>query len=186
MPPMAFTPRRHAGFTLIELMITILVMAILLGVGVPSFQNTIRDNSTNTAANEFANALAFAKSEAIKLSKPVTVCPRDAGGGGCGVDWSLGWLIFSEDRGIAMGAAPVVDINKIVAEGGELKRSQLTQLNAANNWVRFTTRGLLEEPVQFLTQPKPENCTEGALQKSISMALAGRISLETSKVEACL
>ncbi len=58
--------RQVRGFTLIELMITILVLAILLGVAVPSMLGMIERNSVVAESNELIAALLLTRSEAIK------------------------------------------------------------------------------------------------------------------------
>ena len=62
------------GFTLIELMITIVVLAVLLGIGVPSFQETIRLNRTAAVTNDLVTGLQFARSEAIRRGQAVRFC----------------------------------------------------------------------------------------------------------------
>lgn len=184
MPPMAFTPRRQVGFTLIELMITIFVLAILLGVGVPSFQSSIRDNATATTAGELAAAIALAKSEAIKRSAPVTMCPRAASGTACGDDWAEGWIIFAEERNTPPKETPKVVAANIIAETSEFKRNKL-ELDSGNQWVRFSARGLLEETAAFVVQPSAASCKAGSLRKNIALGLAGRISVMSEKVPEC-
>ena len=80
------TPRFTRGFTLIELVITILIVAVLMTIAIPSFNNTIRQNRFTTQINELVTALNFARSEAIKRGKSVTVTPN-AGG------WTSGWVV---------------------------------------------------------------------------------------------
>lgn len=83
------------GFTLIELMIGIAILAIVLGLGVPSFMNTIERNRITTATNDLVMALQMARSEAIKRRTDVTVCRRNAAGNACdnGANWAGGWLV---------------------------------------------------------------------------------------------
>lgn len=71
-------PRRMAGFTLVELMITIAVAAILLMIAVPSFNNIINSNRLVTATNAMVNALNSARMEAIKRNGSVQFCSNSA------------------------------------------------------------------------------------------------------------
>lgn len=64
-------PSGMVGFTLIELMVTIAVAAILLAVAVPSFRHLIISNRLTTAANDVVTALTVARSEAIKRNADV-------------------------------------------------------------------------------------------------------------------
>ena len=85
---------RSAGFTLIELIVTIAIAAIVLVMGVPSFQDTIRNNRLATQANELISALNLARSEAIKRGVTVSIC-KSANGSTCGGSgWSNGWIVF--------------------------------------------------------------------------------------------
>jgi len=68
---------RAGGFTLIELMITLAVAAVLLAVGVPSFNQMIIANRLATQANEIVGAVTLARSEAIKRNASITLCRAD-------------------------------------------------------------------------------------------------------------
>jgi prepilin-type N-terminal cleavage/methylation domain-containing protein len=78
-----------AGFTLIELMITIVIVAIVITVGVPSFNDFIASQRERTAASDLASDMAFARAEAIKESRWVIIEPI----GGAGT-WKDGWRIW--------------------------------------------------------------------------------------------
>ena len=69
-------PEYNSGFTLIELMVTIAIAAILLGIAIPSFTETIASNRLTTNANALVTALNFARSEAVKRGIQVTVQER--------------------------------------------------------------------------------------------------------------
>ena len=69
------------GFTLIELMVTIAVVAILTTVAVPGFRDLIRNNRVTTQTNEVVSALNFARTEAIKRGRSVTVRLQPVGDG---------------------------------------------------------------------------------------------------------
>jgi type IV fimbrial biogenesis protein FimT len=66
--------RRSRGFTLIELMISILVLGVLTALAVPSFTNMINRNRLSSQSNELLSALQFARMEAIRSSGKVTFC----------------------------------------------------------------------------------------------------------------
>ena len=87
---------RQRGFTLIELMITLAIAAILLTVGVPSFQEMMRNNRAATQANEILTALNFARSEAVKRGQNVLLCPSTNQTTCSGENWAVGWLVFAD------------------------------------------------------------------------------------------
>lgn len=102
------------GFTLIELLVTLSVASILLTVAVPSFSTFIQNNLLTTQSNSFYSALALAKSEAIRRSSPVTLCPS-TNGTSCtgGAIWSSGWLVFADPNN-----AGVVDADEEILQVG--------------------------------------------------------------------
>jgi type IV fimbrial biogenesis protein FimT len=91
---------QNAGFTLIELMIVIVLVAIFITVGVPSFQNLVSDNRLSTQANSLISSLQLARSEALKLRTPVSVCRSTNGATCAGAGaWETGWLVFEDTNG---------------------------------------------------------------------------------------
>lgn len=74
---------RHAGFTMIELMITVSVASVLLAVAIPSFNQMIVSSRLTSQSNEMVAALNLARSEAIKRNANVTVCRSATGATTC-------------------------------------------------------------------------------------------------------
>lgn len=83
------------GFTLIELMVTIAVAAVLLGIAVPNFVVFLQNNRLAAQTNELMGMLNFARSEAVKRAAVVRVCGRvnDTTCTG-GQNWDAGYLAF--------------------------------------------------------------------------------------------
>lgn len=82
---------------MVELMITLVVAAILLAVGIPSFRSLIQNNKSVAQANQLVASLNFARTEALKRRAKVALCPMNSGKTGCGggSNWSTnGWLAF--------------------------------------------------------------------------------------------
>lgn len=63
--------RRTSGFTLIELMVTIVLLAILTMLAMPSFMTWINNNKVRTVSDSLQNGLRFAQSEALRRSRPM-------------------------------------------------------------------------------------------------------------------
>lgn len=105
---------RLAGFTLIELMVTVAVLGILLGIAVPAFNDIVRDNRAATATNDLVAAVLLARSEAVKRRASVELCRRNAAGTACaaGADWAGGWLVLANGNVLQVwdppGGQPVV------------------------------------------------------------------------------
>jgi type IV fimbrial biogenesis protein FimT len=69
---------RVRGFTLVELMVTIAVAAVLLAIAVPSFRSIILSNRLTTAANNIVDSIHEARLDAIKRNVPVQFCSNSA------------------------------------------------------------------------------------------------------------
>ncbi|MET0984905.1 MAG: GspH/FimT family pseudopilin [Steroidobacteraceae bacterium] len=136
-------PSRTSGFTLLELMATIAVLGVLLAIGVPSFQDTIRNNATAAQANEFVVALNTARSEARKRGLPVAVCAANSAQADCDgattSDWANGWIMFLDQGGTA-GAVDtgsgdsLLQVSRRVTGGLQLTSNNL-------GFVRFAPSG---------------------------------------------
>jgi type IV fimbrial biogenesis protein FimT len=90
---------RHlrSGFSLIELMVTLAVSAVLITVSIPSFQSLIQRNRIASQVNSFVGDLQFARSEAIKRGLPVSLCTSSDGATCLGANtWHQGWIVFSD------------------------------------------------------------------------------------------
>ena len=87
--------RHYQGFSLIELMVTITILAILIAIAGPSFTSSIRESRIATLSSELQGALQLARSEAVKRRVNVVICRRNDAGTACenGVDWGNGWLV---------------------------------------------------------------------------------------------
>jgi type IV fimbrial biogenesis protein FimT len=83
---------KNTGFTLIELMVTLAVLAIFLTIAIPNFQAFVHNNRMAGQANEMMTTLNFARSESIKRAANVTVC-ASSDGATCTGTWTQGWVV---------------------------------------------------------------------------------------------
>jgi type IV fimbrial biogenesis protein FimT len=83
------------GFTLVELLITISIAAILAALAAPSFSTFVAKQRVSSSASEVFSALNLARMEAIKRNRHVLVCPINIAGTDCltGNNWTQGWLV---------------------------------------------------------------------------------------------
>jgi type IV fimbrial biogenesis protein FimT len=111
---------RHAagarGFTLIEMMITLTIAAILLVIGIPSFRDASVGSRLRDIASDLNASVQVARGEAIKRNVPVTLC-RSADGAACADDddWGQGWIILV--------GAEVLQHHQPVATGYKVERT---------------------------------------------------------------
>ena len=95
-----FIPNRASGFTLIELIITVVIASILISLAAPSFSGFIKNSRLTSQANELMADLTFARSEAVKRGANITVC-KSTGGTTCNpaANWSDGWIVVNTASG---------------------------------------------------------------------------------------
>ncbi len=103
---------RVGGFTLLELMVVVAVMAVLASVAYPSFNSLINSNRLVGTANQILASLQQARSEAIRLNRRVAVCPANADDTACQEGGNPArWLTIVLDTGevlnVAEARAPV-------------------------------------------------------------------------------
>jgi len=88
---------RKNGFSLVEVIVTMAIAAIVLTVGVPSFQSYTQNNRQTIAINELATALQLARSSAITHRMRAVVC-KSSDGANCTTmgTWTQGWIVFTD------------------------------------------------------------------------------------------
>ena len=132
---------RSPGFTLLELMFTLAVGGILLGVGVPTFFDVVRNNRAAANANELVTTLSVARSEAIRRGARVTVC-ASSDGATCGGTWAQGWLVIRDSATSDAGAPSIADAADVLrvwpAPAGN---AGVALTPTGTTWVRFLPRG---------------------------------------------
>jgi type IV fimbrial biogenesis protein FimT len=106
-------PCRSHGFTLIEVLFTVAILAVLLSLAAPSMRNVVLDQRVKTVASDVHATLIFARSEAIKRNVYVAVCAMTDSGTGCqnSTDWARGWIVYLDADGNGFPGA-VSDILK--------------------------------------------------------------------------
>ena len=92
--------RATAGFTLIELMVTLSIICILAGVAMPSLGTFVEHQRTSAAISSLTTHMALARMAAISRNRRAVLCPS-SDGEQCepGTDWSRGWMLFLDDDG---------------------------------------------------------------------------------------
>lgn len=108
-----------------ELLVTVAVLAITLGIAIPSFQELVTRNRLSATTNELVSALALARSEAVKRATPVSVVSAD---------WSAGWEVSVDADGT------VLRVYQANEEGG----AEVTADTNFSGYVRYLPSGASE------------------------------------------
>lgn len=96
---MAVDSHTEKGVTLIELLVTLSVLAILLTAGVPSLAGFVSSQKLDSTVQLLKDSYSQARYEAVTRQQSVTLCPLDVASGNCGNSWSEGVLSYLDTNG---------------------------------------------------------------------------------------
>ncbi|HXO99760.1 MAG TPA: GspH/FimT family pseudopilin [Luteibacter sp.] len=140
---------KNRGFTILELMVTVAVMAVLMAIAVPAFRGTMRRSHVSNIVNTMVGDLQFARSEAAMRHKFVSVC-RSKDGKECvndGSNYDVGYIVYAYDASVdgpnqtydstnasheLLRATPITPDVSIQATDGDVLTFGMTGLPAAN------------------------------------------------------
>ena len=171
-PPIeAATFRRTGGFTLVELMIVLVIVAALLVIALPGYSVLSLRTKLKSYANEVVSSVYLARSEAIKRNAPMTMCiaklPYDgtcAGGG----DWDQGWVVMDPNE-------LVIKHQQTITSG--VKLFGLSSLHTMTFQPTGVTMANATEKIVVVCQDSPE---EGIEEKKVTISATGKPKIETT------
>ncbi|MBK0026634.1 GspH/FimT family pseudopilin [Stenotrophomonas sp. S48] len=167
--------RRSNGFTLVELMVTIAVVAILGTIAFPSFQSTIRSNRIASAGNEMTGLLSLARSEAVRNKRGGGVC-GSSDGSSCDGAWRSGMLAWADVDGNGSKGS-----NEVVLRFVAVTSDSVTVTGPAAE-VAFDARGRRRAAAAQQITLQPVKCGSDPQRRTLSVNAAGQI---TSTKAAC-
>lgn len=175
--------RPAAGFSAIEAMVVVALVAILLAVAVPSMVALLQGNRAAGELNSLVGDLQYARTEAIRRGEPVSVCPS-ADGGACleAGTWHSGWIVFADtDRsGTRDGGEPLLRRRPGWASGDTLQAEP--DLPA----VTYGRDGFaLNLPAGSVTLPLRVAQAEGAALRCLTLNRVGRQSVQRGGLQGC-
>jgi type IV fimbrial biogenesis protein FimT len=131
--------RRLAGFTLIELMVTVAVAGLVVALGVPSFLRTLARHTIASQAEELQDAVRVGRNEAMKRSGPVVLCRTEQSNpthcAGSGGSWQT-WVLFTDAARSGAFAAG----DAVLRQRQEASQRTSVTADAAN--IRFEATGI--------------------------------------------
>ncbi|MGQ3056392.1 MAG: GspH/FimT family pseudopilin [Nevskia sp.] len=177
--------RRARGFTLIEMLTTVAVVAVTTTVGVPALNGFVTGNRAAGQVNTLIAALNYARSEAVSSAREVSLCPylenaaasapADRYRCSTATTWSQGWIVFRsvlDEAGNATGSREVLRVFGPLASGDAL--------TATVNTVTYLPTGFLADggssPQFSLT---PQACAAGQ-RRNLSLSLQGQAHVESA------
>jgi prepilin-type N-terminal cleavage/methylation domain-containing protein len=143
------TKRSNSGFTLIEVLTIMLVVAVLASVGLPGMTRMLEGNRLSANTNRLVSSLYAARSEAVKRNTDVVICTRNNAGDGCdaGEYWNNGWIVFVDDDkhgDPGYGVYNDDDADEVLLNLVEKSDTGMVFKAGASKNIRFTGEGMVD------------------------------------------
>ena len=182
-PARAAGPQR--GFTLIELMVTIGIAAVLAAVAAPSFQGLVANSRLKSHNNAIQTSLTMARSEAIKRKARVVVC-KSADQASCSTsgDWQQGWIVFVDTNDSATVDAGEAILEKVAPLSGAFVLKGDGNLT---EYISYTSSGAAKVKASdtFQTGTLTLCQTAGGNARLIELFATGRLSFSKATISSC-
>lgn len=172
----------QGGFTLIELMVTIAVLAILLGIAAPSFNDVSLSSKLSSHANNLIASINMARSEAIKRNVRVTLC-ASADGTDCATSggWEQGWVVkYDASNNSCNASSP--DWKVIHRQQAASSGLKISETNSVRSLCFDPTGVGATAATLTLCRATP---SVGSQERVVSVTATGRASVRKTTAGAC-
>jgi type IV fimbrial biogenesis protein FimT len=156
------------GFTLLELVTAVAIVAVLVGIAIPTFLTLIQKQRVAIAANDLFSAITLTRSEAIRRGERVDLVPRD------GASWASGWVVFMDaNHNHLLDQGEIIIRQHAAVGGGMAIKSAMT--DSSMPYIAFTENGRTRTNANTRTpQAGHIALALGAQQRRIVLNFLGR------------
>ncbi|MDH6330810.1 type IV fimbrial biogenesis protein FimT [Stenotrophomonas sp. 1278] len=166
--------RRSNGFTLVELVVTIAVLAILVTTAFPAFQSLIRSNRVSAGHNELIGLVNLARSDAVRNNQGGGVC-GSSNGTSCDGNWSAGMLAFSDaSSNSATSGNGQFDTGETVLRFTQVSPGMVA--TGPQALIAFDARGRRRAAGDQAITLRPEKCGKDPLMSTVTINASGQAS----------
>jgi type IV fimbrial biogenesis protein FimT len=176
---------RMQGFTIIQLMVALTIVAVLTGLAIPSYRYVTNGSRISGEINNLLGDLQYARYQAIKQGQPITVCASSNGTsclGSTATTWNTGWIVFNDANG-----------NATVDPGEAVTRVQqafsgtdtLTTVTGGVGAVTFNREGFPVGLAGVVTVALYATPVNNQSTRCVQIGLNGQIMTETYGVNSC-
>lgn len=161
------------GFTLLELLITLTIFALLCTIAIPGFNQLENEIQVEAAISQLYRAIQLTRSEAIKSNAIATICPSEEGYH-CQSNWSKGYVVFIDKKanGEISPNDPLVQFFKPIKGEGTLLWNNFRN----KNYLQYTSLGFTnsQNGTFLYCSKKRQTC------RSLVVNRFGRLRIENS------
>lgn len=163
------------GFTLPELMITVLILAIVLGIATPSMKSLLNQQELRSKVSLLSSTLAYARNEAVSRVKTVAIC-GSSGGNTCNGsgDWSDGWMVFLDNN--ENGQFDTGD--ELLKKGGDEGTTVQMTLATSATYVSYSELGESSD-LRSIRVCAPGADSDSSKARTLSVSIVGSTRVST-------
>jgi len=187
--------RAAAGFTLIEALTVVALLAITLAIAVPNLRDFLVKNKVAGLSNEFSGALLQARALAVAKNSCVTLCASTtvaanaklACSTGTQHDYQQGWIIFSNPAcNAALSSPAAASVVVLGARQGESNGYRIKPLASSLSSITFDPRGTAALGAQGVFQVLAPSGNASTFNRNVCVDFSGRSSVRKYDASGCV